>query len=106
MFWLLIIKKFLERLIRDLTVNEVVLPYRLGEILLRSEDVVQKPGLSPTAEMLLKISQKEVPASVKAEDNAINRIHALFICQRGVLCRIQARRRYLRWRLPRLLGRA
>ena len=40
-------KKFLERLIRDLTVNEVVLPYRLGEIRLRSEDVVQKPGLSP-----------------------------------------------------------
>ena len=72
-------KKFLERLIRDLTVNEVVLPYRLGEIRLRSEDVVQKPGLSPTAEMLLKISQEEVPASVTAEDDAINRIHALFM---------------------------
>ena len=72
-------KKFLERLIRDLTVNEVVLPYRLGEIRLRSEDVVQKPGLSPTAEMLLKISQEEVPASVTAEDDATNRIHALFM---------------------------
>ena len=43
-------KKFLERLIRDLTVNEVVLPYRLGEIRLRSEAVVQKPGLSPTSQ--------------------------------------------------------
>ena len=69
----------MERLIRDLTVNEVVLPYRLGEIRLRSEDVVQKPGLSPTADMLLKISQEEVPASVTAEDDATNRIHALFM---------------------------
>ena len=72
-------KKFLERLIRDLTVNEVVLPYLLGEIRLRSEDVVMKPGLSPTAEMLLKISQEEVPASVTAEDDAMNRIHAFFM---------------------------
>ena len=68
-------KKFLERLIRDLIVNEVVLPYRLEEIRLLSEDVVQKPGLSPTAEMLLKISQEEVPATVTAEDDATNRIH-------------------------------
>ena len=49
-------KKFLERHIRDLTVNDVVLPYLLEEIRLRSEDVVQKLGLSSTAEMLLKIS--------------------------------------------------
>ena len=66
-------------LIRDLTVKEVVLPYRLGEIRLRSEDVVQKPGLSPTAEMRLNISQEKVPASVTTENDAINRIHALFM---------------------------
>ena len=72
-------KKFLERLIRDLTVNEAVLPYLLGEIRLRSEDVVMKPGLSPTAEMLLKISQEEVPASVTAEDDAMNPIQAFFL---------------------------
>ena len=83
MFWSSTIRsrsrRFLERLIRDLPVNDLVLPYVLGEIRLRSGDVVQKPGLSPTTEMLLKISQEEVPASVTAEDDAMNRRNALLM---------------------------
>ena len=50
------------------------------EIRLRSDDVVHEAWLSLSmAEMLLKISQEEVPASVTAEDDAMNRIHALFM---------------------------
>ena len=95
-------KKFLERLIRDLTVNEVVFPYLLGEIRLRSEDVVQKPGLSPTAEMLLKISQGGGARKRHSRDDAMNRIHALFM----VLEYVNVVSMPTRWRLPRLLGRA
>ena len=72
-------KRFLERLLRDLAVHQVVPFYELGEIRLRAENVVQTTGIAPTAELLLKVARVDSPASVTCEDDALNRIHAYLV---------------------------
>ena len=70
-------KRFVERVARDLPVHDVVLPYHLHEVRLRSETIQQRPGFS-SAERLLQGSQEDLPATVNSEDDALNRIHALY----------------------------
>ena len=71
-------KRFVERVARDLLVHDVVLPYHLHEVRLRSETIQQRPGFSAGAERLLQVSQEDLPATVNSEDDALNRIHALY----------------------------
>ena len=72
-------KRFVERLDRDFTIHEVVPPYELGEVRLRSEYIAQKGGLASSAEQLLRAAREDIPATVVAEDDAINRITAFYI---------------------------
>ena len=72
-------KRFVERLLRDLCVHELVLPYKRGEIRLKCEDVVQKPGLTASADLLVQISREEVPTAVTSDEDAWNRIHVFFV---------------------------
>ena len=69
-------KRCVERVARDLLVHDVVLPYHPHEVRLRSETVQQRPSAS--AERLLQVSQEDLPATVNSEDDALNRIHALY----------------------------
>ena len=71
-------KRFVERVARDLLVHDVVLPYHLHEVRLRSETIQQRPGFSASAERLLQVSQEDLPATVNSEDDALNRIQALY----------------------------
>ena len=71
-------KRFGERVARDLLVHDVVLPYHLHEVRLRSETIQQRPGFSASAEKLLQVSQEDLPGTVNSEDDALNRIHALY----------------------------
>ncbi|CAK0850514.1 unnamed protein product, partial [Prorocentrum cordatum] len=72
-------KRFIERLDRDFTIHEVVPPYELGEVRVKSEYIAQRGGLAFSAEQLLKAAREDIPATVVLEDDAINRIHAFYI---------------------------
>ena len=72
-------KRFLERLIRDLAIHQVVPPYEFGEVRLRSETIVQSSGIAASADLLLKVARVDVPASVTCEEDAIHRIHAFLV---------------------------
>ena len=72
-------KKFIERVIRDLLVHECVPAYKLWEVRLASETIATSSTFSRNANDLLKISEEEVSPSVDSEEDAINRIIALFV---------------------------
>ena len=72
-------KRFLERLIRDLAIHQVVPPYELGEVRLRSETIIQSSGVAASADLLLKVARVDEPVSVTCEEDAIHRIHALLV---------------------------
>ena len=61
-------QRFIERLTRDLIVHEVVPCYRIGEIRLRSEKIVQKSGFSRSADLMLQVSTTDEPATVCSGD--------------------------------------
>ena len=72
-------KRFLELMMRDHTIHEVVLKYELGAIQLASEKVKQKKGFSTNAEKLLQIGMIDQEVTVTGEEDALNRIHAFFV---------------------------
>ena len=72
-------KRFLERVSRDRVIHDVIPIYQLGEIRLRSEVIIQKSGLAPTAEHLLRIAKLDEAASVGSEEDALARLHAFFV---------------------------
>ena len=72
-------KRFLERLIRDLAIHQVVHPCELGEVRLRSETITQSSGVAANADLLLKVARVDEPVCVTCEEDAIHRIHALLV---------------------------
>ena len=73
-------KKFVERISRDFTLNQHVLAYEVGEMRRRSETIVQKSGMAPTADLLVKLVRADVDSSVIAtEEEVMDRIHAFFV---------------------------
>ena len=52
-------KKFIERLNRDFMVDSMVLCYDVGEFRRRSETIVSKTGMAPTADLLTKMVQMD-----------------------------------------------
>lgn len=72
-------KRFVERMDRDFTVNELIPVYELGEVRLRSDNIVTTPGITKTTEHLLRATQIDVSASVTVEEDALNRIHAFYM---------------------------
>ena len=73
-------KKFVERISRDFTLNQHVLAYEVGEMRRRSETIIQKSGMAPTADLLVKLVRADVDSSVIAtEEEVMDRIHAFFV---------------------------
>ena len=69
-------ERFIEWLTRDIAVRTVVTAYDLGSSTLRT--FVQGAGVASTADQILKRASTDEPATVSVEEDAMNRIHALF----------------------------
>jgi hypothetical protein len=73
-------KKFVERISRDFTLNQHVLAYEVGEMRRRSETIVQKSGMAPTADMLVKMVTADIESSaIAAEEEVLDRIQSFFV---------------------------
>ena len=60
-------------------VQECVPVFKLGEILLASELIVHKSGISESAGQMLKVSKQDVTAQVRNTTDALNRLHAFYV---------------------------
>lgn len=72
-------RKFVERLQRDFMVHGSVPFYQVGEIRVRSEQIVQKAGISKTAEDLLKVVATDQPVAAASESQVMDKLHAFFV---------------------------
>ena len=70
-------KRFVERLQKDYTVDELVKYYELGRIRLKSETIEQHSGLASTPAHLMRMAKEDIDATVVREDDAYNRVFAL-----------------------------
>ena len=72
-------KKFVEKVSRDYLVHGMVPYYAVAEIRTRADTIVQKTGLTKTAEDLLTVSKADEPDAVTDANTLIHRVHALFM---------------------------
>ena len=72
-------RKFVERIQRDYMVHGAVPFYQVGEMRTRSEQIVQKSGISKTAEDLIKVVNVDQPAQAASETQVIDKLHAFFV---------------------------
>ena len=73
-------KKFVERVSRDFSLNQHVPAFEVGEIRRRSETIISKSGMAPTADMLVKMVRTDVDSSeVATEEEVMDRINAFFV---------------------------
>ena len=72
-------KKFVEKVSRDFLVHGMVPYYAVAEIRTRSDTIVQKTGLTKTAEDLLSVSKADEPEAVTDANTLLHRVHALFM---------------------------
>ena len=72
-------RKFVERIQRDYMVHGAVPFYQVGEMRTRSEQIVQKAGISKTAEDLIKVVNVDQPAQAASETQVIDKLHAFFV---------------------------
>lgn len=72
-------KKFVEKLNRDFLVHGMVPYYTVAEIRTRADAIVQKSGLSKSAEDLLSISKADEPDPVTDVQTLLHRVHAFFM---------------------------
>ena len=64
---------------RDYMVDEMIKYYDLGRIRLASETIETSSGLASTPQHLMKMAKEEIEAVVVREEDAINRIFALYM---------------------------
>ena len=72
-------KKFVEKVSRDYLVHGMVPYYAVAEIRTRADTIVQKTGLTKTAEDLLTVSKADEPEAVTDANTLTHRVHALFM---------------------------
>ena len=72
-------KKFVERMQRDYMVDEMLKFYELGRIRLASETIETSSGLASTPQHLMRMAKEEIDAVVCREEDALNRIFALYM---------------------------
>ena len=72
-------RKFVERIQRDYMVHGAVPFYQVGEMRTRSEQIIQKSGISKTAEDLIKVVAVDQPAQAASESQVVDKLHAFFI---------------------------
>ena len=71
-------RKLVERIQRDYMVHGAVPFYQVGEMRTRSEQVVQRSGISKTAEDLIKVVAVDQPIQAASESQVIDKLHAFF----------------------------
>ena len=72
-------KKPVERIQRDFLVHGSVPFYEVGELRTRSETLVQKSGLTKSAEDLLKVVTVDQPSMAVSESQVMDKLHAFFV---------------------------
>lgn len=72
-------RKFVERIQRDFMVHGAVPFYQVGEMRTRSEQIIQKSGISKTAEDLIKVVSVDQPVQAASESQVVDKLHAFFI---------------------------
>ena len=72
-------KKLVERIQRDFLVHGSVPFYEVGELRTRSETLVQKSGLTKSAEDLLKVVTVDQPSMAVSESQVMDKLHAFFV---------------------------
>ena len=72
-------RKLVERIQRDFLVRGAIPFYQVGEFRTRSEQVVQKTGISKTAEDLIKVVVTDQPIQAASEAQVIDKLHACFV---------------------------
>ena len=72
-------RKLVERIQRDYMVHGAIPFYQVGEMRTRSEQVVQKSGISKTAEDLIRVVAVDQPVQAASESQVIDKLHAFFI---------------------------
>ena len=72
-------RKLVERIQRDYLVHGAVPFYQVGEFRTRSEQVIQRSGISKTAEDLIKVVSVDQPVQAASESQVIDKLHAFFV---------------------------
>ena len=72
-------KRFVEKVNRDYLVHGSIPFYEIGEMRVRSDTILQKSGISSSAEQLLQISKVDEVPVVATEEEVLNRLHAFFM---------------------------
>ena len=72
-------RKFVERVQRDYMVHGFVHFFEVGEIRTRNEQVVQKSGISKSAEDLLKVVAVDQPTPASSESQVMDKLRAFFV---------------------------
>ena len=72
-------RKLVERIQRDYMVHGAIPFYQVGEMRIRSEQVVQKSGISKTAEDLIRVVAVDQPVQAASESQVIDKLHAFFV---------------------------
>ena len=75
-------RKLVERIQRDFLVHGAVPFYQVGEFRTRSEQIVQKSGISKTADDLIKVVAHDQPVQAASEAQVLDKLHEyLNICE-------------------------
>ena len=73
-------RKLVERIQRDFLVHGAVPFYQVqGEFRTRSEQIVQKSGISKTADDLVKVVAVDQPVQAASEAQVLDKLHAFFV---------------------------
>ena len=72
-------RKLVERIQRDFLVHGAVPFYQVGEFRTRSEQVIQKSGISKTADDLIKVVAVDQPVQAASEAQVLDRLHCFFV---------------------------
>ena len=72
-------RKLVERIQRDYMVHGAIPFYQVGEMRIRSEQVIQKSGISKTAEDLIRVVAVDQPVQAASESQVIDKLHAFFV---------------------------
>ena len=72
-------RKLVERIQRDFLVHGAVPFYQVGEFRTRSEQVIQKSGISKTADDLIKVVAVDQPVQAASEAQVLDKLHCFFV---------------------------
>eukprot|EP00434_Breviolum_minutum_P006286 symbB.v1.2.005546.t1/scaffold308.1/size235111/9 len=72
-------RKLVGRIQRDFLVHGAVPFYQVGEFRTRSEQIVQKSGISKTADDLIKVVAVDQPVQAASEAQVLDKLHAFFV---------------------------